>query len=113
MNWTRGLFRAWVLFTVIWIFSAAYFHEQKLREAWYPTYMVTYESGEKYQVVGAGENDVRLLFEDHPQSIGKLARIEVEPHVPIDLSGFLKAALIPPLIFLALFISGRWVIRGF
>jgi hypothetical protein len=114
MNWARGLFRAWLLFTACWVFSAAYFHEQELREAWYPTYLVTRESGEKHLLSGlTSENAARLAIENPPLSFDKQSRIEMAPHLPLELSGFLKAALIPPFTLLALFISGRWVIRGF
>jgi len=92
INWRRGLFRLWIVASVVWLVGGGVAYEGIIRR----------EGAQLVAYVGLTDTDM-ALFEG----------FEIMPPDWSILTFVASVILLPPILLFALGWAGLWIVRGF
>ncbi len=101
MNYSRGMFRVWVVLAVVWMLGAVYFSQERLTAS---RMVKDCSSVTEFECLFAGENDPRIKTNfREPDWDSRIAALK-------DVLVWPIATLVLALLFR---MAGAWIVRGF
>lgn len=94
-NIKRGLFRVWVLATILWVVLMGYYQYNEAKKPVKDSITISLSKDSQFRI---DESGITKISEENKSAL-QMQRISI--------------VLLPPLVLLALFSVGAWLVRGF
>lgn len=94
-NIKRGLFRVWVLATILWVVLMGYYQYNEAKKPVKDSITISLSKDSQFRI---DESGITKISEENKSAL-QMQRISI--------------VLLPPLVLLALFSVGTWLVRGF